>query len=65
MIDDFAYMLNMGDFSAFEREEMERNKVDFKKVMGKVLKESRAAAKTEKCYYCGLNCQVKCNDISK
>ena len=46
MIDDFAYMLNMGDFSAFEREEMERNKVDFKKVMGKVLKESRAAAKT-------------------
>ena len=64
MIDDFAYMLNMGDFSAFEREEMERNKVDFKKVMGKVLKESRAAAKTEKCYYCGEKITSFCNSHS-
>ncbi len=64
MFDDLTYMLNMGDFSDWERKEMETNKIDFKKKLAKILKESREMAKPKKCYYCGKDITSCCNSHS-
>jgi hypothetical protein len=61
---DFIRMLDLGMFTNAENNEMNTNKIEYKKMIGKLLGKSRQDAKTGECYYCGRPCSSFCNSHS-
>lgn len=57
-------MLDYGVYSEEEVNDMNNNKIEYKKRMGKLFSKSRRNAKLEKCFYCGLDCSSFCNSHS-
>lgn len=64
MSNRFAHTLDFDMFSDAEKEHMIQNKIEYKKAMGKFMKECRENAKPSTCYYCGNKITSFCNSHS-
>lgn len=61
---DLIKMFDLGMFADEEDSKLNTNKIEYKKVLGKLLGKSRQDAKTSECYYCGQPCNSFCNSHS-
>lgn len=64
MKNQYTKTINFDMFSDFEKNRMSENKAEFNKKISKIVKDSRSAAKSSNCYYCGKPCGGFCNSHS-
>lgn len=63
MFDDFVSVFNLGDYTD-EEKELLRSDFTYKKLLSKISKEARQAAKLDVCYFCGKKVTSFCNSHS-
>lgn len=63
MFDDLVNLLNLGAFSEKEKELL-KSDYTYKRIMSKLFKEARKAAKRDSCYFCGKSVTSFCNSHS-